>query len=150
MYVKGQRTSFDATTRKIDMIFYREKEIRRAVKNARLESAGGHTGGSSGHALVSDPTAVQGIKAATELKSVTLCDGVVVHHPEKWLNVIDATYARLDDWQRRAVKMRYQGEKYTEVGAKLHISKSTYYAMVNEAQTFAIAAACQLGLVRIV
>ena len=120
------------------------------MKNARLESAGGHTGGSSGHALVSDPTAVQGIKAATELKSVTLYDGVVVHYPEKWLNVIDATYARLDDWQRRAVRMRYQGEKYTEVGAKLHISKSTYYAMVNEAQTFAIAAACQLGLVRVV
>lgn len=150
MYVKGQRTSLDATTRKIDMIFYRENEIRRAVKNARLESAGGHTGGSSGHALVSDPTAVQGIKAATELKSVTLYDGVVVRHPEKWLSVIDATYARLDDWQQRAVKMRYQGEKYTEVGMKLHISKSTYYAMVNEAQTFAIAAACQLGLVRIV
>lgn len=150
MYVKGQRTSLDATTRKIDMIFYRENEIRRAVKNARLESVGGHTGGSSGHALVSDPTAVQGIKAATELKSVTLYDGVVVRHPEKWLSVIDATYARLDDWQRRAVKMRYQGEKYTEVAAKLHISKSTYYAMINEAQNFAIAAACQFGLIKVV
>ena len=150
MYVKGQRTSLDATTRKIDMIFYREKEIRRAVKNARLESAGGHTGGSSGQALVRDPAAVLGIKAATDLKSVTLYDGVIIHHPEKWLNVIDATYTRLDDWQRQAVKMRYAGEKYTHVGATLHISKSTYYSMLNEAQHFAIAAACQFGLVKVV
>lgn len=150
MYVKGQRTSLDKKTRKIDMIFYREKEIRRAIRKARLDSPIKPISGSIEHSLVSDPTAIQGIKAATELKSVTLYDGVVIQYPEKWLNVIDETYARLDEWKRRAVRMRYQGEKYTEVGMKLHISKSTYYAMINEAQHFAIAAACQFGLIRII
>lgn len=149
MYVKGQRTSLDATTRKIDMIFYREKEIRRAVKNARLESVGGHTGGSSGHALVSDPTAVQGIKAATELKSVTLYDGTVIRHPEKWLKVIDGTHKHLYDLEQKVIKRKYGNETYKKTCIDLQISTNTYYVIVNKARGFAVAAACQLGLIKV-
>lgn len=149
MYIKGQRTTLDATTRKVESMFYREKEIRKAVADARLDSGtGGHTGG-GGHAWVSDPTAIQGMKMATPLKSVTLWDGAVVHQPEQWLAVIDATYNSMDALQRKAVRMRYTGESYTKISDTLHISRNVYYAILDDARKFAVAAACQYKLVTV-
>ncbi len=98
---------------------------------------------------MSDPTAINAIKGITPIKSVTLFDGVVVRHPEKWLAVIDATYNNLDDLQRKAVKMRYQGKTYNDINEKVHISRTVYYAMLTDARNFAIAAACQINLIRV-
>ena len=149
VYIKGQRTSLDTTIRKIESMFYREREIRKAVSDVRQDCGnGGHTGG-GGHAYVSDPTAINAIKGITPIKSVTLFDGVVVRHPEKWLAVIDATYNNLDDLQRKAVKMRYQGKTYNDINEKVHISRTVYYAMLTDARNFAIAAACQINLIRV-
>ncbi len=33
VYIKGQRTSLDTTIRKIESMFYREREIRKAVSD---------------------------------------------------------------------------------------------------------------------
>lgn len=85
----------------------------------------------------------------TPLKSVTLWDGVVVHQPEQWLVVIDATYNSMDALQRRAVRMRYTGESYTKISDTLHISRNVYYAILDDARKFAVAAACQYRLVKI-
>lgn len=132
------------------MIFYRESEIRRAVKDMRLELTGGHTGGSGGHAFVSDPTAVQGVSMAMELKHVTLYDGTVIRHPERWLRVIDGTLDYLSELEMRVIKRKYSNEIYKKTCDDFNISPHMYYAIINKARSFAIAAACQLGLVRVI
>ena len=70
----NQRAAIDSTTRHIELVFYREREIKRAVRLARENVTGGHSGGSNGHAFVSDPTALISIhapvKGATYLRSM--------------------------------------------------------------------------------
>jgi hypothetical protein len=130
-------------------MFYREKAIARAVKNYRMDDGKGHTGGSGGHAFVSDPTAIAGIKNATEIRCVTLDDGSVVYHPEKWLIVVRETYRHLDGLQKEAMKLRYEGEKSYIIQAELGISKDVFYVIKSETIKYAIAAACQIGLIKV-
>ena len=47
----NQRAAIDSTTRHIELVFYREREIKRAVRLARENVTGGHSGGSNGHCL---------------------------------------------------------------------------------------------------
>lgn len=149
MYQKGQRTRIDATMRKIESMFYRQKAIEKAIYYARMDTGKGHTGGTGGHSYVSDPTAIQGIKAATELPSVTLNDGNIVHSPEAWIRVIRASYRQGDDTQRKALKMRYEGYRRDVICDELSIAKPTYHFLINNAHQFAIAAACQEGLIKV-
>lgn len=111
MEIKGQRTKNDRKRRKLEWMFYREKQIMRAVKEAREDTGGGHTGGNGAHALVSDPTAIQGIKAASELKMVVLDDGIAVEKPERWLRVIHNTYKLSDGITKMILIKRFRESK---------------------------------------
>jgi hypothetical protein len=73
-----------------------------------------------------------------------------VRDPEKWLAVIAATYRRYEGGiVDKLLKYMYKGEPYQQICMNLHISSSTYYQMITEAQQFALACACQVGLVKI-
>lgn len=151
MIKKGQRTRKDPKKQTIQFIFYHEQVLKRAVREAREESlsTAGHTAGSGGHAFVSDPTAVQGIKLATELKSVTLHDGIVIDNPGKWIKVIDSTYDMLDDVGRKAVKMRYEGSHWRRICNKLNMGRTMYYKILEKADNYAIEIAIDLGLMHV-
>ena len=131
----------------IESIFRREKEIKQAVWEAKNDSRGHTGGGNSGHALVSDPTASAALHQVEEVREVTLPDGYNVRWPERWLRVIDATYEKYPA-SKRALRLRCSGLPYADACEELHIGKSTYYAMLNDADSFAFAVACQLQLMR--
>lgn len=140
----NQRAAIDSTTRHIELMFYREKEIRRAVRLARENVAGGH-------AFVSDPTALEGIRLATELKQVTLSDGVVIKRPERWLRLVSGVYEALDDISRRVATCKYhRRESWKATTVELGLDRNTYYTIVNDVRTLAKMAACQLGLIRVI
>ena len=150
MHVKGQRASINSLVRVVDSMFYREKEIKKAIKEARLDSgAPGKVGGRHGHAFVSDPTAVQGIKNATELKCVFLYNGELVYNPEKWIQVIEATYKNLKE-KEKIIRLRYQGYNQVYICNECYVSRRVYYMILERARNFAIAAACQLGLIKVI
>lgn len=147
----NQRAAIDSTTRHIELVFYREREIKRAVRLARENVTGGHSGGSNGHAFVSDPTALEGIRLATELKQVTLSDGVVIKRPERWLRLVSGVYEVLDDISRRVATYKYhRRESWKATTVELGIDRNTYYTIVNDVRTLAKMAACQLGLIRVI
>jgi hypothetical protein len=147
----NQRAAIDSTTRHIELMFYREREIKRAVRLARENVTGGHSGGSNGHAFVSDPTALEGIRLATELKQVTLSDGVVIKRPERWLRLVSGVYEALDDISRRVATCKYhRRESWKATTVELGIDRNTYYTIVNDVRTLAKMAACQLGLIKVI
>ncbi|WP_416449312.1 hypothetical protein [Megasphaera jansseni] len=147
----NQRAAIDSTTRHIELMFYREKEIKRAVRLARENVTGGHSGGGNGHAFVSDPTALEGIRLATELKQVTLSDGVVIKRPERWLRLVDGVYEALDDISRRVATCKYRRrESWKSTTVEFGIDRNTYYTIVNDVRTLAKMGACQLGLIRVI
>jgi hypothetical protein len=147
---QNQRMSGDNLTKKVEAMLYREEAIRQAVFEKRLDG-GGHTGGgTTGHAYVSDPTANTATRNVEPLRYVRLDDGEVIHHPEGWLKVIDETRKWCD-----AVKLQIYDRKYREhehykvVCDELHISSSTYYALLTEIRQFCKMAALQEQLIRI-
>ena len=136
-------------TSKIEEMFRREKQIEQAVLEYR-NRAGGHTGGgASGHGFISDPTAAQAMRAAEEVKVVTLDDGYTVRWPERWLRVIRGTYAKCPG-EARAVKLRSQGYGWADACEELNgVCYKTYYSMIDNAYAFAKNAACQLGIIKV-
>lgn len=147
----NQRAAIDSTTRHIELMFYREREIKRAVRLARENVTGDHSGGSNGHAFVSDPTALEGIRLTTELKQVTLSDGVVIKRPERWLRLVSGVYEALDDISRRVATRKYhRRESWKATTVELGLDRNTYYTIVNDVRTLAKMAACQLGLIRVI
>lgn len=145
--LQRQRMRRYGSNNHIEGIFRREKEIKQAVWEAKNDSRGHTGGGNSGHALMSDPTASAALHQVDEVREVTLPDGYNVRWPERWLRVIDATYEKYPA-SKRALRLRCSGFTYADACEELHIGKSTYYAMLNDADSFAFAAACQLQLVR--
>ncbi len=146
-----QSRSRDSYMRKIDFIFYREKEIRDAVYRARLTigiSSGTlkliNTGG------ISDPTAMQAVANLTPLKSVVINDGEIIEYPERWLEVIDKTYrycATSNDCRLEVAKRRYRSEDYRKTCSDLHISDSTRRRLLELVKMYAALQAVQLNLI---
>ena len=149
MYDKYQRSRKYGPHQKIELMFRRQKQIEQAVYEAKNDSHGHTGGGSSGHAFVSDPTAAAAMHMVDEIRTVTLDDGFVVKWPERWLSVIHTTYSRCAG-SAEALKFRCSGRGYVEACNELHVGKSTYFSMLNDADNFALAAACQLELVRVI
>ncbi|WP_302421072.1 hypothetical protein [uncultured Megasphaera sp.] len=147
----NQRAAIDSTTRHIELMFYRERDIKRAVQIARENAAGSHGGGKNSHAFVPDPTAREGIRLATTLKRVTLADGIIIKNPERWLKLVSGVYDALDDISRRVATCKYKKrESWKSTTSELGIDKNTYYAIVGDVRTLAKMAACQLGLIRVI
>lgn len=137
----------------IERRFFQKEKIERAVWEAKNDSGSVKTGG-GGHAFVSDPTANKALRNVVPLKSVDIEVGKneveTIRDPEKWLQVIHATYRHYEGGiVESLLKYRYAGETYQKTCMNLHISSTTYYQMITEVQQFALACACQVGLVRV-
>ena len=134
----------------IKKVFAWEKEIRAAIYAARNDRprreklpGGGKFGGS--------PTENEAIAHMTPLRSVTLPNGFVLRRPEKWVEVIDSTYSYFNDNAMRAAFQRgSQGERYWHICDELHISKSSFYNVMVRGEDYAVAVACELGLISII
>ena len=135
--------------RQIDFVFFAEKEIRAAVIDARNRPSGGTTGGSNGHAFISDPTAMTAMRNTAELKSIVLRSERKVSYPERWLAVIERTYCACDDIKKQVAKRHYQGEHYGRTCRELAITQSTYSYLLNDVRHFAVMCAIQMGLIRV-
>lgn len=139
----------------IERRFFQYEKIKQAVWEARNDSGGNKTGGNgSGHAFVSDPTANAAMKGASLLPAVEIEVGKneteTIKWPEKWLIVIEATYRRYKDGVvEKLLKCRYSGDPYQKTCMELHISTTTYYQIITEVQQFALACACQVGVVSV-
>lgn len=134
----------------VKRVLYNIKEIERLVEEAREDTHGCHTGGSSGHAFVSDPTANAAIRAADELHAVRLSDGFVVYRPETWIRVIKKVYNDCPAFERDVMQTYFDGHGAEETGEMYYLSDKMVYYNRNEFLSFAVAAACQAGLVYVI
>ncbi len=135
--------------RLVEKVLRNQRGIERAVKEARLQP-GGHSGGCAGHAFVSDPTAQQAVRLATELKAVTLDDGWTLRSPERWLKVVKCAYENCYPYEARAMRYYYDGHTAVRTGEQYGMDQSTVYRIRAEFLHLATELACQYGLVRVV
>lgn len=150
----GQRQSrgSEAYMRKIDFIFYREKEIREAVYQARLNMTVGGTLRLINSTGIPDPTATQAVRNLTPLKFVTLSEGEIIEYPERWLEVIDKTYkycSTQKDCRLEVARRRYQSEDYRKTCRELNISDTARRRLLELVKIYAALQAVQLGLIQV-
>ena len=142
------RTS-DGIVKQIERMF----QLRTKIKMAIHERKHGHgtctfTGGAgTGHCHIPDPTAVQAIRNAVELESVTLEDGFRVLHPERWLRVYDEVkrFCADDPIDTEIFRRRYI-ECLTRV--PVTIEQSVYSRHLLRIRNYAKVCAAQEQLVR--
>ncbi len=115
----GQRRTGTEYVRKIDFVFYNEKEIRQAVLDAREASPPPSGVGSKNH--VSNPTEAKALRNLTLLRNVRV-QGRDLEWPERWLKVIDTVYAWCDAMHRAVAKDRYSNKDYRRTCVALNIS----------------------------
>ena len=138
------RESSDDAIRRIEWVFRREKAIRQAVYEKRMDR-GGFTGGDgNGHCRISDPTALQAIRNVIELETIIIDDGGRIMYPEKWLRVIDKMreWCKEDTINAEIFRRRYEDEEaYYRTSMELHITGALYYQRLlkirNQAKIFA-------------
>lgn len=136
----------------VEYILRNDEAIKNAVVEARLEQSrgGNHTGGSgSGHAVISDPTAIKAIKQTLRIKSVALSDGNIVHQPEKWLMVLNYLYSVFPKSERRAVRYFYDGHSAVETSMRFETSERNFYYIREDFRQACVELACQCGLVKV-
>ena len=150
----GQRQRISSNKpwiKKIDFIFYNEQEIRLAVLEARssgkpLCEVPGRNG--SG---VSDPTARDAMYNLTPLPVIKI-NGQDLRLPERWLIVIDKTYAwakSQSDVHYEVAKRRYRGEDYRVTCRELHIANTTRRNMFETIRIYAALQAAQMNVIYI-
>ena len=76
--------------RKIDFVFYNEAKIREAVAETRADDGRPHL---PQNAEFANPTATTAVKNLMPLKKVVLNGEQTLEYPERWLTVIDRTWA---------------------------------------------------------
>lgn len=141
-----QRRTGTEYMRKIDFVFYNEREIREAVLDAR---EGNEKRGAKNKNHVSDPTAAKAIRSVMPLKSVRV-RGVSLAWPEHWLKVVDAVYAWCKGDRLIVAKNRYiNNEDYRRTCIKLSISRTQYYRILNEVRQRAALCAVQFGVIKV-
>ena len=141
------RNTGNKYTKTVEWHLFREKEIRKAVIEARLDSAS--PGCSSGKSI-SNPTENAAIRNIAPLSKVVLSDGSEVVRPEAWLSAIKRIYGSLDGEQRALAESRYRNKRqYFKDCQRGYISKSKYYAMLDRIRSHAVVVAVQAGLVKV-
>ena len=141
--------------------------IKAAYNNALQDFRFDHrSGGSGGNALISDPTANSGVHLADPpyVPAVTIAVDITVkgcNHgklrtikkPRKWLELYEFTvkYAQQNELRLLVFNSRYiKNELHTKFTAQHNISTTAYYNVRDDILSTALAAACQLGIVRVI
>lgn len=145
----------------IEFVLSHFTAIRIAVNEQRLESCGngGHTGGNgTGHMRVSDPTAIQAIRAISALPYVEIPFGPIVagrretwelKRPEKWLSVVEAVsdYYLHNERMKAFYESRYiNNDDWHRTCKKLNLTRASYYAMRADVLHMAELYAVQYGV----
>ena len=136
----------DKYIKKIDFVFYNEKNIRQAVIEERETAIKPELKNGSG---LSDPTARDAIRNLTPLSFVKIA-GEILKLPESWLVVIDKTYnwcKRQSSCHYEVLRRKYHNEHFRRICFDLHISPTTFHNMVNRARQYAALQAVQLNLI---
>jgi hypothetical protein len=120
--------------------FFQIGKIMTAVAAVRLDNGGGHTGGSaSGHAQISDPTALAAVRCAERLQKIVIDSGKdageIVENPEEWINVFKIVLDNFDgSMTGKVIRRRFwKQEPWTASCNALSISKTKYYVCEAEA-----------------
>ena len=149
----AQRNSRSSNSRpwvkKVDFVFYHEREIREAVLDERNTCASAPiVRNASG---VPDPTARAAVYNLSPLPMVKI-DGKELRLPERWLVVIDKTYA----WAKvqsetglhyEVARRRYRGEDYRVTCRELHMDNSTRSRIMENIRIYAALQAVQMNLI---
>ena len=152
--VQSSKAEFKVRARAYKLVEYilrNDEAIKEAIIETRLKQRiGGNTGGgASGHAMISDPTAMAAIKQTSRIKSVVLDDGNTVHQPEKWLMVLNYLYSVFPKSERRAVRYFYNGHSAVETSMRFETSERNFYYMREDFRQACVELACQCGLVKV-
>ena len=142
----------------IEFVFMYADEIKTAVHEKRNDPKGTQSGGNgSGHSRISDPTAMQALRAVDGVASVVVFFGprigtsqesLVLRNPEKWLQVVANTKKLFQGKpQLELIHRRFErGEHWKNICNDMHISKGAYYAMsadiTHAAELFAVGLGC--------
>ena len=136
----------DEYIKKIDFVFYNEKNIRQAVFEARESRRRPELKNGSG---LSDPTARDAIRNLTPLSFIKIA-GEMLKFPESWLKVIDKTYSwckRQSACHYEVLRRKYNNEHYKKICVDLHISPTTFQGLINRARQYAALQAAQFRLI---
>lgn len=147
MQIQGQRQRDDRPYfRKVDFVFYHEKLIRDAVEDARNDFNVPEIRTGSG---TPDPTAKQAIFNLSDISAVRI-EGEELKYPERWLIVVDKTYA----WCKRQkglhfeiAKRRYSGESYKKTCWELCVDHTTISRTMEKVRIYAALQAAQMNLI---
>lgn len=148
----NHRKSRSQHNRVIDFMFYNYRNIKRAIEEER-QDAGDHqfctVPGSSGK--ISKPTEAMALNNLSELRAVALDDGKVVTKPESWLKVIDGVYSAVGEAEKDIIRRRYWKKEPYEISiVDLNMSQAGYYFALDSVRAMALAAACQMGLMKVI
>ena len=140
------RQSRDKVIRRIEFVFYNEKEIETAVKEERDDPKHRHSIMSVSEGK-KDPTLQIVLRALTPIARVKFGKHEL-EKPEAWLEVIKATYYRAEGMERELGKSRYRiRETYQKFCMKHHISKSEYYRILDKFRIKAIVETSRKNLI---
>ena len=146
----GQRQrSNEAYFRKIDFVFYNEEKIRSAVAEVRADDGRPRL---RQRIECTDPTVAQAVRNLTPIPKVMLDCEQTLEYPERWLEVIDKTWAwarAQHDCRYEVARRRYAKEDYRVTCYELQISNSTRRRLFDLVRMYAALHAVQLGLIRI-
>ena len=132
--------------RKIDFVFYNERAIRAAVEDARNDTREVSPRNGSG---LPDPTAYEAITNLTPIPAVEI-SGQLLEHPERWLVVVDKTYAwcrRQSDVHYEIARRRYNGESFLQISMKLYVSTTQVFEILERIRMYAALQAAQFQLI---
>ncbi len=132
--------------RKIDFVFYNERAIRAAVLDARNDTREVSPRNGSG---LPDPTAYEAITNLTPIPAVEI-SGQLLEHPERWLTVVDKTYAwcrRQSDVHYEIARRRYRGEDYRKTCREVAVSEPMFFNLLERIRMYAALQAAQFQLI---
>ena len=132
------------TKKRIFKMFELEDDIRLAV--AEYKETGGKNGAGGG---TNNPTEAIALREICEVKKVTLQNSEVILYPERWLKVIESTYSRLNSDEKEIFRAKMRGIHYLKICRKNHVSANELYRLTDNCYSYSLAAACQLGLIKV-
>lgn len=147
----NHRTSRSQYRRHIDFMFYNYRGIKKAVEEERQDAGDHQFCAVPGSGKISKPTENMALNNMSELRAVTLDDGRIVQKPESWLKVVEGVYNSLGQTEKDVIHRRYwRKEPYEITIVDLAMSQAGYYFCLDTVRSLALAAACQLGLMKVI
>ncbi len=123
----------------IDIALYGYEDIKQALNDKRDVSAIDQQ----------DPTADRAIDNLEN--HIELDDGVIVENADQWVRIVTAAYHHFCKSREIFVLSGEYGKQlgYRRICKKCNVSKSEFYRMMERIRAFVLAAACQVGIKRV-